>query len=115
MYKYTTKFITKQGPVIWDSIISSFKTLEIIHGIKNAEYKIVSITRTDISYKTITKKEGDIETIDKNDLIPILMKLKSQTTFTTDSVKEMFKGSLMKKIAAIFSILLACGVIEESK
>jgi hypothetical protein len=113
MYKYTSKFITKQGPVIWENIINSLKPLQVIHDIKNIECKIVSITRTDISYKVKTKNKEEIETIDMNEMVPILVNLKSRSTFDKDSVKDMFKGRLSKKILPILAILLACGVIEE--
>lgn len=113
MYKYTSKFITKQGPVIWESIINTLNPLQVIEGVKNTNYKIVSITRTDISYKPITQKEGNIETIDSSEIIPILVNLKSQPKFNKNTVKDMFKGSLSKKTLAIFAILLECGVIEE--
>ena len=63
MYRFTTKFITKAENVIWDKIMSTFKPLEIIYSIKGIEYKILSITKTSISYKAKSRNKDEREII----------------------------------------------------
>ena len=113
MYQFTSKYITKDENVIWDKIKTSFKPLEIIYGLKGIEYKILTITNSSISFKAKSRNEGIKETIFKEDLLPILYKLKTQRSFNTESVKEIFKGPLNKISSPIFAILMASEIIQE--
>lgn len=113
-YQLNTAYVNQSSDEIWTKIIEmltkdSTKQISSISGKK--VYELVTINERQIGYLGDDRNKQEEENIFKDDLIGLLNVLKSQTYFSTSSIKEFIPRTLYRKRSPSFAILKFLQVI----
>lgn len=113
-YQFTQKSINRTAEEMWQFFANGLSKSVTIKSIKeNLYYTINYINDAEINFSSVTRNNGEPESITYEDFIKVIENLKKTKQFNTSSAKEHFKNTkIYKKRSPFFALLFSCGIIE---
>lgn len=113
-YTFTDEAKELSPEDIWIKIQGEIVAGSKMKSIKGLEYTIHSVTNDRITYKAESRSNHENETIDKQDFLTVITRLKKEVAFNTSSSREHFPSAIYRQRSPLFAILLAGKIISHA-